>query len=140
MDGKTFTATLNIVGNGVSMPSEEISAVYNTSSSDSRHTLSPLPAGSRTSNLIQKFQQFSGKITEGSGQIMTRAMSGLQAQADQTARDIASANILQNNKNNQPVTMTIGDIHLTGVQDVNGLASAIKSHLPGMMMQGYFKS
>ncbi len=140
MDGKTFTATLNIVGNGVSMPSEEISAVYNTSSSDSRHTLSPLPAGSRTSNLIQKFQQFSGKITEGSGQIMTRAMSGLQAQADQTARDIASANILQNNKNNQPVTMTIGDIHLAGVQDVNGLASAIKSHLPGMMMQGYFKS
>ena len=40
----------------------------------------------------------------------------------------------------QPVTIQIGDIHLTGVQDVNGLAQAIKTRLPGQMMQEYFKN
>lgn len=40
----------------------------------------------------------------------------------------------------QPVTVQIGDIHLTGVQDVNGLSQAIKTRLPGQMMQEYFKN
>lgn len=49
-------------------------------------------------------------------------------------------NITNNNRNVQPVTIQVGDIHLTGVQDVNGLAQAIKTRLPGQMMQEYFKN
>ena len=45
-----------------------------------------------------------------------------------------------NNKIQQPVNVQIGDINLTGVQDVNGLAQAIKTRLPGQMMQEYFKN
>ena len=59
-------------------------------------------------------------------------------------REINNSNIRNvtnnNSKNMQPVTIQIGDIHLTGVQDVNGLAQAIKTRLPGQMMQEYFKN
>ena len=55
---------------------------------------------------------------------------------------INSSNTIVNNSRGyrQPVTVQIGDIHLTGVQDVSGLAQAIKTHLPGQMMQEYFKN
>ena len=50
-------------------------------------------------------------------------------------------NVANNNKSvQQPVNVQIGDINLTGVQDVNGLAQAIKTRLPGQMMQEYFKN
>ena len=65
--------------------------------------------------------------------------------SQQMTREISqisnSNNIINNSKNlRQPVAVQIGDIHLTGVQDVNGLAQAIKTHLPGQMMQEYFKN
>ena len=51
------------------------------------------------------------------------------------------SNVTNNNKNvQQPVNVQIGDINLTGVQDVNGLSQAIKTRLPGQMMQEYFKN
>lgn len=55
---------------------------------------------------------------------------------------ISNSNHAANNGRDSrpPVTVQIGDIHLTGVQDVNGLAQAIKTRLPGQMMQEYFKN
>lgn len=50
------------------------------------------------------------------------------------------SNITNNKNMQQPVTIQVGDIHLTGVQDVDGLAQAIKTRLPGKMVQEYFKS
>ena len=46
-----------------------------------------------------------------------------------------------NNRNiQQPVNVQIGDINLTGVQDVNGLSQAIKTLLQGQMIHEYFKN
>lgn len=50
------------------------------------------------------------------------------------------SNITTNNNNvQQPVTVQIGDIHLAGVQNVDGLAQGIKTRLPMIMEQEYFK-
>lgn len=51
-------------------------------------------------------------------------------------------NASSTNKRNvqQPATVQIGDINLVGVQDVDGLAYAIKTRLPGKMSQEYFKN
>lgn len=43
------------------------------------------------------------------------------------------------NTANQTNSVTIGDIHVTGVQDADGLAKAIKSYLPGKMLQELHK-
>lgn len=49
-------------------------------------------------------------------------------------------NVVNNNRNvQQPVTIQVGDIHLAGVQNVNGLAHEIITRLPGQMQQEYFK-
>jgi len=49
------------------------------------------------------------------------------------------SNITNNNNVQQPVTIQIGDIHLAGVQNVDGLAQEIKTRLPMIMEQEYFK-
>ena len=50
---------------------------------------------------------------------------------------VSSTSSVVNNTRNvqQPVAIQIGDINLTGVQDVNGLAQAIKTRLPNAMLQ-----
>ena len=55
---------------------------------------------------------------------------------------VSSTSSVVNNTRNvqQPVAIQIGDINLTGVQDMNGLSQAIKTRLPGQMMQEYFKN
>ena len=48
----------------------------------------------------------------------------------------STSSVVNNTRNvQQPVTIQIGDINLTGVQDVNGLAQAIKTRLPNAMLQ-----
>lgn len=39
----------------------------------------------------------------------------------------------------QPITISIGDIHLSDVQDVNGLSNAIVNKLPNMLIQKIYK-
>ena len=63
-----------------------------------------------------------------------------QRQMEKMVSHMNAGNVVTKNVNTQPVTIQIGDINLTGVQDPNGLANAIKTRLPGMMMQGYFKN
>ncbi len=59
----------------------------------------------------------------------------------ESINNVNNINSVTNNRNvQQPVTIQIGDINLTGVQDVNGLAQAIKTRLPGQMMQEYSKN
>ena len=44
-------------------------------------------------------------------------------------------NSIKNMTNTQEVNISIGDIQLHGVQDVNGLANAITTKLPNMLLQ-----
>ena len=44
-------------------------------------------------------------------------------------------NSIKNMTNTQEVNISIGDINLSGVQDVNGLANAITTKLPNMLLQ-----
>ena len=76
---------------------------------------------------------------------MSNAVFDGQKQMEKWTKEITNNttinNIINNNKNiQQPVSVQIGDINLTGVQDVNGLSQAIKTRLPGQMMQEYFKN
>lgn len=46
-----------------------------------------------------------------------------------------ASNINNNHSNTQDINISIGDIQLQGVQDVNGLANAISTKLPNMLLQ-----
>lgn len=72
--------------------------------------------------------------------IVSYNMEKMLAGIDNISNHNNISSIINNENVQQPVTVQIGDINLTGVQDVNGLATAIKTRLPGMMMQGYFKN
>ncbi|MCM1233960.1 MAG: hypothetical protein NC489_27960 [Ruminococcus flavefaciens] len=69
----------------------------------------------------------------------------LMERNEQMQRDIAqisnASSIVNNTRNvQQPITVQIGDINLTGVQDANGLAHAIKMQLPNAMLQEIHKN
>lgn len=50
-------------------------------------------------------------------------------------KDVVSTASVRNVTNNNVVTLSIGDIHVDGVQDVSGFATAIKNNLPNSMLQ-----
>lgn len=52
------------------------------------------------------------------------------------ARSVQNVN---NSRTNQSNSIVIGDIHISGVQDADGLAKAIKSYLPTKMLQELYK-
>jgi hypothetical protein len=52
---------------------------------------------------------------------------------------IHNINSIKNIKSSQDININIGDIQLSGVQDVNGLANAITAKLPGMLVQSLTK-
>ncbi len=72
--------------------------------------------------------------------IVTEHMEKMASGAEQIRNMNNVGNIFNNKNVQQPVTVQIGDINLTGVQDVDGLAYAIKTQLPGKMSQEYFKN
>ena len=45
------------------------------------------------------------------------------------------SNNIHNSNSMQPINLSIGDIQVHGVQDVNGLANAISTKLPNMLLQ-----
>ncbi len=101
-------------------------------------TLRPLQPGDRAYELQKAFEPLLKKIQEG-GEAISNAYFEHQKQMEKWTKEITNNTAINNITNNrnvqQPITIQIGDINLTGVQDVNGLAQAIKTRLPNAMLQ-----
>lgn len=72
---------------------------------------------------------------------LTGVFTPISTSIDAINRNVAdmAASISNVSSVNNTSNVTIGDIHVSGVQDVDGFAKAIKSYLPGKMMQSLYK-
>ena len=96
----------------------------------------PLQPGDKMYDLQQKFEAYFKSIDGNLEKLVPNSFYEQNREWNKLADQITYANSVVNNKNvQQPVTIQVGDIHLTGVQDVNGLAHAIKTRLPNAMLQ-----
>lgn len=87
-------------------------------------------------DLQQKFEAYFKSIEGNLEKLVPNSFYEQNREWNKMADQISYANSVVNNKNvQQPVTIQVGDIHLTGIQDVNGLAHAIKTRLPNAMLQ-----
>ena len=102
----------------------------------------PLQPGDKMWDLYHAFDAYLKSIDGNLEKLVPNSFYEQNREWNKLADQISYANsVVNNNKNvQQPVTIQVGDIHLTGVQDVNGLAQAIKTRLPGQMMQEYSKN
>ncbi len=102
----------------------------------------PLQPGDKMWDLYNKFDAYLKSMDGNIEKLVPNSLYEQNREWNKLADQISYANsVVNNNKNvQQPVTIQIGDINLTGVQDVNGLAQAIKTRLPGQMMQEYSKN
>lgn len=95
-----------------------------------------LQPGDKMYDLQQKFEAYFKSIDGNLEKLVPNSFYEQNREWNKMADQISYANSVVNNKNvQQPVTIQVGDIHLTGVQDVNGLAHAIKTRLPNAMLQ-----
>lgn len=62
-------------------------------------------------------------------------MNDFKEKIKETVKIIEGANVVNNTMNQQPISVTMGDIHLHEVQDVDGLSKAIIYQMPGKMLQ-----
>lgn len=62
-------------------------------------------------------------------------MNDFKEKIKETVKIIEGANVVNNTMNQQPINVTMGDIHLHEVQDVDGLSKAIIHQMPGKMLQ-----
>ena len=62
-------------------------------------------------------------------------MNDFKEKIKETFKVIEGANVVNNTMNQQPISVTMGDIHLHEVQDVDGLSKAIIHQMPGKMLQ-----
>lgn len=62
-------------------------------------------------------------------------MNDFKEKIKETVRVIEGANVVNNTMNQQPISVTMGDIHLHKIQDVDGLSKAIIHQMPGKMLQ-----
>ena len=71
---------------------------------------------------------------------LTGAIIPIDSNVEAINRNVAdmAANVSNISNVNNTSNVTIGDIHVTGVQDVDGFAKAIKSYLPGKMTQALY--
>ena len=96
-----------------------------------------LRPGDRVYELQKKFEPLLKRI-DGNLDILTvNARARYEKDMTELERHVTNnVNNVTNNRNvQQPVTVQIGDINLTGVQDVNGLAHAITTRLPNAILQ-----
>lgn len=101
----------------------------------------PLQPGDKMWDLYHAFDAYLKSIDGNLEKLVPNSFYEQNREWNKLADQISYANSVVNNRNvQQPVTIQIGDINLTGVQDVNGLAQAIKTRLPGQMMQEYSKN
>ena len=97
----------------------------------------PLQPGDKMWDLYQKFNAYFKSIDGNLEKLVPNSLYEQNREWNKLADQISYANsVVNNNKNvQQPVNIQVGDINLTGVQDVNGLAHAIKTRLPNAMLQ-----
>ena len=95
-----------------------------------------LQPGDRMYDMMQKFDAYFNSIDGNLEKLVPNSFYVHQKQMENMVKQITNNSIVNNTRNvQQPVTVQIGDINLTGVQDVNGLAQAIKTRLPNAMLQ-----
>lgn len=72
---------------------------------------------------------------------LTGVLAPMTSSIDTINRNVAdlAASVSNVSSVNQTSNITIGDIHVSGVQDTDSFAKAIKSYLPGKMMQELHK-
>ncbi len=80
-----------------------------------------------------EFEELSKRFGESIG-IYNPPVLQRQMQMETWAKQISEKSVVHN-KNINPVAIQIGDIYLNDVQDVNGLANAIKTHFSNAMLQ-----
>ena len=99
--------------------------------------LRPLQPGDKMYDLVQKFDAYFKSMDGNLEKLVPNSFYEHQRQMEDMAKQINYVSSITNNNRNvqQPVTIQVGDINLTGVQDVNGLAHAIKTRLPNVMLQ-----
>ncbi len=100
----------------------------------------PLQPGDDGYWMIEAGEKFIQMWKDSGEEFISNAVFEGQKQLEKWTNEItnnsAISSVVNNNRNvQQPVTIQVGDIHLTGVQDVNGLAHAIKTRLPNAMLQ-----
>lgn len=97
----------------------------------------PLQPGDKMWDLYQKFDAYFKSMDGNLEKLVPNSVYEHQRQMEDMAKQINYVSSVTNNNRNtqQPVTIQVGDINLTGVQDVNGLAHAIKTRLPNVMLQ-----
>lgn len=116
--------------------------------------------GDTTEGLLKATENEDGTITLSDGSIlkpvelgydvdkivanMRANLGGINASINPIDKNIdtivkTASNISNNHNNTQDINVSIGDIKLEGVQDVNGLAHAINTKLPNMMLQTLMK-
>lgn len=96
-----------------------------------------LQPGDKMYDMMQKFDAYFNSMDGNIEKLVPNSVYDHQKQMEDMAKQINYVSSVVNNNRNvqQPVTVQIGDINLTGVQDVNGLAQAIKTRLPNAMLQ-----
>lgn len=100
----------------------------------------PLQPGDEGYWMIEAGEKFIQMWKDSGEEFISNAVFEGQKQLEKWTNEItnnsAISSVVNNNRNvQQPVTIQVGDIHLTGVQDVNGLAHAITTRLPNAMLQ-----
>ena len=131
----------NIVKTGKAYASGTIQYSDGTVIQPDGSVLRPLQPGDKMWDMYQKFDAYFKSIDGNLEKLVPNSFYEQNREWNKLADQITYANSVVNNRNvQQPVTIQIGDINLTGVQDVNGLAQAIKTRLPGQMMQEYSKN
>lgn len=95
-----------------------------------------LQPGDRMYDMMQKFDAYFNSIDGNLEKLVPNSFYDHQKQMENMVKQITNNSIVNNTRNvQQPVTIQVGDINLTGVQDVNGLAHAITTRLPNAMLQ-----
>lgn len=96
-----------------------------------------LQPGDRMYDMMQKFDAYLKSMDGNLEKLVPNSFYDHQKHMEDMAKQINYVSSVVNNNRNvqQPVTIQVGDINLTGVQDVNGLAQAIKTRLPNAMLQ-----
>ena len=95
-----------------------------------------LQPGDRMYDMMQKFDAYFKSMDGNLEKLVPNSVYDHQRQMEDMVKQITNNSIVNNTRNvQQPVTIQVGDINLTGVQDVNGLAHAITTRLPNAMLQ-----
>jgi chromosome segregation ATPase len=121
------------LANGTSNNADD--SIWTTLADGSR--IRDLQPGDKMYDMIQKFDAYFKSIDGNLEKLVPNSFYERNREMNQLADQISYVSSVVNNNRNvqQPVTIQVGDIHLTGVQDVNGLAHAIKTRLPNAMLQ-----